>query len=167
MKILFFLILFIILGLFGFIKVKTDTLTVSQTHNLQPPNERAAQDNLPKARDATWDMLYKTKITIDDSKGGYSAEVPEDVKKLVGQKIKISGFMLPLESTEKFKHFLLSKRTPTCFFCPPGGPNEIIDVYADKETKWVEQIITYEGTFELVNNAEMGVFFKMTEAIRR
>ena len=63
---------------------------------------------------------------------------PMKVKALVGKEVTISGFILPLESTEKFKHFILSKRTPTCPFCPPGEPNEIVDVMLDKPISWDE-----------------------------
>lgn len=140
--------------------------TFASTATLQPSEERSAQDALPKAKDALWDTLYKTKVTFDEKKGLYSARFPDKVKKMNGQRVKISGFMLPLESTEKFNHFLLSRRTPTCFFCPPGAPNEIIEVYSQKPTKWVEDLVTYEGKFELMNNGEMGVFFKLTNAIK-
>lgn len=136
----------------------------SSTINLQPSEERAAQDSLPKSKDALWDTLYKTKVKVDEKDGTYSATFPDEVKRLDGQTIKISGFMLPLENSEKFSHFLLSKRTPTCFFCPPGAPNEIIEVYTTKPTEWVEDLVTYEGKFELMENKEMGVFFKLTEA---
>ena len=149
----------------GFMKLKTDN--ASSITSLQPKNERSAQDKLPKAKDALWDTLYNTIVKLDKKTGTYSVVFPDEVRKLSGQTIKISGFILPLESSKKFKHFLLSKRTPTCFFCPPGAPNEIIEVYSDKETGWAEDLVTYEGKFELTENKEMGIFFKMTAAIKK
>jgi len=130
----------------------------------QPLEERKAQDKLPKSKDPMWEILAKTKIKSDFAKGYFSAEYPPEVKALVGKEITISGFMLPLESTESFKHFILSKRTPTCPFCPPGEPNEIIDVWMDKAVKWDEDTIKVSGTFELMNNTELGLFFKLTKA---
>lgn len=140
------------------------SMTLPPTITGQPSDERAAQDGLPKAKDRLWDTLYKTKVKIDDKTGTYSATFPDEVRQLNGQTVKISGFMLPLENSEKFTHFLLSKRTPTCPFCPPGAPNEIIEVYAARPTEWAEDLVTYEGKFELMENKEMGVFFKMTDA---
>lgn len=99
---------------------------------------------LPKANDVPWDTLYKTKVKVDEKTGTYSATFPDEVKKLNGQTIKISGFMLPLENTEKFTQFLLSKHTPTCYFCPPGRPNEIIEVYTTKPTEWIEILGLYD-----------------------
>lgn len=141
-----------------------ETSTSYTINTGQPRDERAAQDALPKAKDALWATLYTTKVKVDDKTGTYSATFPDDVKKLNGQTIKISGFMLPLESTEKFMHFLLSKRTPTCFFCPPGEPNEIIEVFAEKPTEWVDNLVTYHGQMNLIQGKEMGIFFQLKKA---
>jgi len=130
----------------------------------QPSDERKAQDSLPKSADPMWKILAKTHINLDEKKGLYSAVFPPEIKALVGTNITISGFMLPLESTEKFKHFILSKRTPTCPFCPPGEPNEIIDIWLEKSTVWDEDLVKITGTFELMNNPELGLFFKLSNA---
>ncbi len=131
----------------------------------QPKGERQAQDALPKSHDPMWSVLGKTKIRLDEKKGLYSATFPDDVKALVGKEITISGFMLPLEATEKFHHFILSKRTPTCPFCPPGEPNEIADVWMDNPVTWSEDTIKVTGTFELMDNpGAWELFFKITKA---
>jgi hypothetical protein len=80
----------------------------------QPADERAAQSELPQSKDSMWETLGVTKVTFNHDAGTYSAAIPASVKALDRKIIKISGFMLPLEAEEKFKHFLLSKRTPTC-----------------------------------------------------
>ncbi len=131
---------------------------------LQPPDERAVQEALPMAKDALWDTLYTTKVKFDSNTSSYSAVFTDEVKKLDGTVVTISGFMLPLESSEKFTHFLLSKRTPTCYFCPPGEPNEIIEVFAATPTEWRDELMTYRGTFALTHNKEAGIFFQMTAA---
>ena len=130
----------------------------------QPLEERKAQDALPKSKDPMWAILAKTKIKSDYAKGLFTASFPPEVKALVGTEVTISGFMLPLEATEKFRHFIISKRTPTCPFCPPGEPNEIVDVWMEKAVAWEEDVIKVSGTFELMNNAELGLFFKLTKA---
>jgi hypothetical protein len=133
----------------------------------QPLAERRAQDKLPKSTDPMWDVLGKTKIHLNEKKGLYSATFPPEVKALVGKQVTIVGFMLPLEATEKFHHFILSKRTPTCPFCPPGEPNEIVDVWVDTPIAWNEDIVRVTGTFELMNNPELGLFFKLAKAQRK
>jgi hypothetical protein len=130
----------------------------------QPASERKAQDALPKSADPLWKILGKTKIHLNEKKGLYSATYPPEVKALVGKQVTLKGLMLPLEPTEKFHHFLISLRTPTCPFCPPGEPNEIADVVTDKAVKWDEDMIKVTGTFGLMDNPELGLFFKISNA---
>ena len=78
--------------------------------------------------------------------------------------MSITGFMLPLESKEKFQHFLLSKRTPTCPFCPPGEPNEVIDIHTTAPVVFTEDRVKVQGVFELMNDKEMGLFFRLNNA---
>ncbi len=113
-----------------------------------------------------WQLLQKTKVIMDKKQGFYSAKIPSEVKALSGKEVTVSGFMMPLESKDKFKHFLLAKRTPTCPFCPPGEPNEIIDVWTKKPVGYTDELITVKGTFELMNDREMGLFFKLKDATK-
>jgi hypothetical protein len=131
---------------------------------LQPTDERNAQGTLPVSKDSLWATLLKTKVKMLNQGQSYTATFPDDVKKLDGQTVKVSGFILPLESTEKFKHFLLSKRTPTCFYCPPGEPNEIVEVFADKATEWDDGLVTYEGKFSITAKSDKGIFFTLINA---
>jgi hypothetical protein len=130
-------------------------------------DESFKESRLPESNDEMWTILGKTKILVDEEKWTYSAIHPQEVKDLKGKTITISGFMLPLEPTEKFRHFLLSKQIPTCPFCPPGEPNEVIEVYAKKPTRWIEDMTTYSGTFVLINDGEKGLFFRMIEAEKK
>lgn len=130
----------------------------------QPADERQAQESLPKSQDNFWNVLSKTRIDVDEKKGLYLATYSSDVKALDGKPVTVSGFLLPLEATDKARHYILSKRTPTCPFCPPGEPNEIIDIMFDKPVAWEERLVKVSGTFGLMNNAEMGMFFKIEKA---
>ncbi|MDY0029049.1 MAG: DUF3299 domain-containing protein [Pseudobdellovibrionaceae bacterium] len=130
----------------------------------QPADEREAQDKLPMAKGVVWDTLLKTIVSFNEESGEYSANFPEDVKKFEGQILRVSGFILPLESTDKFTHFLLTKRTPTCAFCPPGGPSEIIEVYTKDPIEWDDGLVQVEGKFGFTNNQNLGVFFQINDA---
>jgi hypothetical protein len=130
----------------------------------QPQEERKAQDALPKSRDAMWDRLTKCKVHLDKKSYQYSIDYTPEVKAMEGKPVTISGFVMPLESTETFKHFLLSKRTPTCFFCPPGEPNEIVEVFTKKPIKWSDGIVTVTGTFTFTSNPDLGLFFQVKDA---
>jgi hypothetical protein len=130
----------------------------------QPMEERQAQDKLPQSPHPMWQTLKKTKITVDQKKGLYNAKIPPEVKAFTGKEETVSGFMLPLESKDKFSHFLLSPRTPTCPYCPPGEPNEVIDVWTVSPIPYSEEMVTVKGTFQLMNDHEMGLFFKLKNA---
>lgn len=56
------------------------------------------------------------------------------------------------------------KRTPTCPFCPPGTPSEIIEVYTTSPVEWIEDLVEIEGKFGFMDNKEVGVFFKLSDA---
>ena len=129
----------------------------------QSTEERQAQKTLPKAQDQIWQLLGQTKVRYDEKKQRYNASIPADVKALAEQTVTVSGFMLPLEPTEKFRHFILSKRTPTCAFCLPGEPNEVIDVWLEKPTGWDEGLVKITGTFVLISDQDMGMFFQIKE----
>lgn len=130
----------------------------------QPMTKRQAQELLPLFGDPTWELLAKTEVEYDNNTGRYSAKMPGEVTALDGQTVTITGFILPLESSEKLTHFLLSKRTPTCPFCPPGEPNEVIDVTVTEPVEWAEDAVKVTGTFGLMDDREFGMFFKLTEA---
>ncbi len=129
----------------------------------QPSEERQAQDQLPKAQDQMWQLLSHSKIHYDEQKRHYTADFPTTVKQLDDRPQTISGFMLPLEPTEKFRHFILSKRTPTCGFCLPGEPNEIIEVWLKKPVAWDDGLVKVHGRFLLTDNQEMGIFFQIKD----
>ena len=154
------LLVTILLAASAFATQPTPNVDVSS----QPPEERAAQESLPKSTDPVWSILIKTKIHVNEKKGLYSATYPPEVKALVGKPMTVTGFMLPLEDTRTFKHFILSRRTPTCPFCPPGEPNENIDIWLDKPKAYDEHLIKITGNFALMNNAEFGMFFKLDHA---
>lgn len=148
----------------GFTEEIVSTATATRDNSLQPLDERKAQEALPQSHDSIWDMLAKTPVHLDEKSGTYTAKIPDEIRALAGKPVTITGFMLPLESEEKFTHFLLSKRTPTCFFCPPGTPDEIVEVFADAPTAWDEGMSSYTGTFTLTENKELGIFFQLKGA---
>jgi len=131
---------------------------------VQPREERSVQNALPMSHDAMWGTLLKTKITYADKPPFISAKIPPEVKALDGTVVTISGFVLPMDSQSKTSHFLLSKRTPTCPYCPPGEPNEVVEVYSKAALPWDDALLTMRGTFTLINNTDNGIFFVLKNA---
>ena len=129
----------------------------------QPTDERQAQAELPQSKSPLWSKLGKCRVDYNPRTGLYAIDITPDVKTLDGQKIEANGFMLPLDGADKTKHFLLAKRTPVCQFCPPGEPNEVIEVHTTGLLDWVDEPVSIKGQFKLVNDGEKGVFFVMEQ----
>ena len=64
-----------------------------------------------------------------------TGEMPESIRKLMGKRIKIPGFAVPLEGDDGFenvKEFLLVPTFGACIHVPPPPPNQVIHVILDK-----------------------------------
>jgi hypothetical protein len=127
----------------------------------QPADERAAQARLPQSHDPLWQKFYACKIGYDNRKGFYSIALTPEVRAMAGKTVTLSGFVLPMDGSDRTKHFLLTRRTPVCMFCPPGEPNEVAEVIARHAVNWTDNMVTVTGTLALVNNGEKGIFFKI------
>ena len=130
----------------------------------QPIEERKLQDQLPQSHSAVWAEFTKCKVSLNDNTGMYSINVTPEVRALSGQTITVSGFVMPLDGSDHTKHFLLTRRTPVCMFCPPGEPNEVVEVLSPHAIPWTDKLVTVSGPLSLINNGEKGMFFKVAAA---
>lgn len=131
----------------------------------QAPGERQAQARLPQGRSPLWAVLRTTRINVDEARGLFTATHPPAVRALVGKKVTLSGFVMPLDAATRGNHFLLSKYTPVCAFCPPGEPNEVVEVHTARAIVFSAKLVSVTGTFGLENNGDNGLFFQMASAI--
>jgi uncharacterized protein len=130
----------------------------------QPQNERQVQANLPQSRAPLWRTLMTTRIAENASTGMFSASHTPAVRALANTTITITGFMLPLDTDTRSRHFLLSRMTPVCFFHPPGAPNEVIEVYSATPIAITDKLVTVTGRFTLISDPEKGLFFRLSNA---
>ena len=128
----------------------------------QPIEERKLQDQLPQSQSSIWQEFAKCKVGYNNASGLYSIAVTPDVKALSGQTISVSGFVMPLDGSDHTKHFLLTRRTPVCMFCPPGEPNEVVEVLSPHSIPWTDKMVSVTGPLSLINNGEKGMFFKVS-----
>ena len=127
----------------------------------QPAEERAAQNRLPQSHDVLWAKFVKCKVGYNQKNGIYAISVTPEVKAMAGQAVQASGWVLPLDGSDHTKHFLLTRRTPVCMFCPPGEPNEVAEVVTLSPVDWTDKMVTVTGLLSLINNGEKGMFFKI------
>lgn len=143
-----------------FLSMPQSGVALAQTSG-QPPEERALQDTLPKSPSPLWLKFLKCKVGYNNKTGLYRIAVTPEVKALAGQVVTLNGFVMPLDGSDHTKHFLLTRRTPVCMFCPPGEPNEVAEVVASYPIVWTDKIVTVTGPMSLINNGEKGMFFKI------
>ncbi|WP_269532767.1 DUF3299 domain-containing protein [Chitinimonas sp. BJYL2] len=78
--------------------------------------------------------------------------------------VRLQGFMLPLGMSEKQTHFILTATPPSCAFCLPGGPDQVIEVKASKPVKFVYDTISLSGKLELLKSDPMGLYYRLSNA---
>lgn len=110
-----------------------------------------------------WALLLGTPVEIGRER--VIARFPAELQKLNGTTVRLAGFMLPLDSSAKQRHFLLSANPPACFFHPPGGPTSVAEVFVAKggiEASY--DAVVVEGRLELIGNSPGGIVFKLNDA---
>jgi len=90
---------------------------------------------------------------------------PAQLTSLAGTRVKVQGFMLPLQPGERQKHFLLSAVPTTCNFCLPAGPEGIIEVRIRGTGVKVDvDAMVLEGTLQVLPSDPMGLLYRLTDA---
>lgn len=117
---------------------------------------------LLESGDFIWKSFLECRVS-SDQKFSYHITYSPEVTEMNGKKINVSGFMVPLEVRGDSGHFLLSRRAPTCAFCPPAEPNEMVEVFTAKPVRWQESLVTCTGTLVLPSDPK-GAFFQLKDA---
>ncbi len=130
-----------------------------------------AADNVTKEAEnkrdtVSWKTLAHAKFhmgkTSDTSPAG--VDFADDVQELDGNGVTITGYMFPLQASGDQGHFLLSAYPPSCPYCLPGGPTELIEVTDSKPLRFTYEPITIHGVFQLLRGDALkeGMFYRMT-----
>jgi len=123
------------------------------------------QHRIPKPRSDDWAKLAACKIDKHYLEGMYGIHYTPQMQAMEGKPITLDGFVLPLEATPKLSHFLLSVRAPSCPYCPPAAPNELVEVFAKTPVAWNDQLLSMRGTLKLgAAKSDTGIFFQMMDA---
>lgn len=130
----------------------------------QPLDEMAAQKALPQANDPLWVKFTKCTLSYDEDTGIYRIRMTPEVRALNGKTVTMRGFVMPMDGSDRTRHFLLSRNTPVCMYCPPGQPNEVVEVRSSRTIAWTDKVVSVTGKLSLVNDEERAIFFKMENA---
>lgn len=113
-----------------------------------------------------WQLLRQVKL-IEEKKAGKTTARPEfspQIRELDKHEVKIYGFVMPLSTTPKQKHFLLSPLPTHCPFCVSQGPDSIVEVLAKIPVEFSQwEPIVVSGRLELVNDSSL--FYRLVDAV--
>jgi hypothetical protein len=90
---------------------------------------------------------------------------PPEVLGLNEKKIRIQGFMMPLEAGEMQRRFLITSVPLTCQFCTPGGPESMVEVRTAKPVKYTTSAVAVEGKFWVMEKDPQGLYYRLTDAV--
>jgi hypothetical protein len=98
----------------------------------------------------------------DPERGG---NIPADVKALSGAKLRLSGFMIPMDQAEHISQFAL---VPSLFACCFGQPPQIqhtivVTCPKDKSVSYFPDEIAVEGTLKVDEKKEDGFIVSIFE----
>ena len=93
------------------------------------------------------------------------AQFSDAVTALDKKEVRLQGFMMPLETGNKQKHFLLSARPVTCAFCLPGGAEGLIEVKAKVAVTHTFGPILISGKMAVRKDDPAGLYYRLTDAV--
>lgn len=115
-----------------------------------------------------WAVLESTK-EVQRTKDGviYSRPAfPPPVKALAGKRVRVSGWMMPLQNGATQRHFVLLGYPPGCPFHMHAGPTQFIEVKTAEGLPVNYEMVTVEGTLTLLGEDESGIFYRIADARR-
>ncbi len=116
----------------------------------------------------SWEVLESTRETTRTDDQGYIVSkpvFPQQVRALEGKRIKVAGWMMPLEAGASQRRFVLLAYPPGCPFHFHAAPMQFIEVLASTpfETDEVNAHIV-SGVLELTGEDESGIFYRLRNA---
>lgn len=116
----------------------------------------------------SWSVLEATGETTRRDADGYILSRPvftPQVRALAGKRIKVAGWMMPLENGTTQKHFVLLAYPPGCPFHFHAMPNQFIEIHASTAFPTNEsRVFVVSGVLELTGQDESGIFYRLRNA---
>ena len=112
-----------------------------------------------------WDTLGKTTVLWNEG-DTVTTLVPPEVEALDGRKVKLAGFMVPIEAELPMRQFLLIEYPADCAFCAAAGtdPSRVVEAQASSGVDWLDEQVTVSGRLEVVRNDLDRLVYRLHEA---
>jgi len=128
-----------------------------------PPSPYALKP-LPELKGVvSWKTLAEVKAV--KQKDRFVPEFGKSVMALDRKEVRLQGFMMPLDMGERQSRFILAALPPSCSFCLPGGPEQMVEVQAKTPVKYGFEPIVISGRFSVLRDDAMGLFYRLTDAV--
>ncbi len=128
------------------------------------PSSQWAEKQLPEIKGVlSWKTLGEVKPVKQKDK--FVPEFSKSITALDKKEVKIQGFMMPLDMGEKQSRFILAALPPSCSFCLPGGPEQMVEVQAKTPVKYGFEPILLTGKLTVLKDDPMGLYYRLTDAV--
>lgn len=140
------------------------TLSKNPAVDTPLPPSPYADKPLPELKGVvSWKTLAEVKPVKQKDK--FVPEFAKAITVLDKKEVKIQGFMMPLDMGEKQQRFILTAMPPSCSFCLPGGPEQLIEVVAKAPVKYGFEPILLSGKLAVLKDDPMGLYYRLTDAV--
>lgn len=90
---------------------------------------------------------------------------PANVKALNGKRIKVAGWMMPIDNSKSQKRWVMLGYPPGCPFHFHALPNQFIEVISPAGVPVNEtRVHVMTGTLQLTGHDESGIFYRLVNA---
>lgn len=128
------------------------------------PPSPFADKPLPELKGVvSWKTLGE--VTPVREKDRFVPQFSKSVVALDKKEVRLQGFMMPLDMGERQKRFILSALPPSCSFCIPGGPEQLVEVVAKTPVKYGFEPIVLSGRLVVLRDDPMGMYYRLTDAV--
>ncbi|MBM3343647.1 MAG: DUF3299 domain-containing protein [Betaproteobacteria bacterium] len=111
----------------------------------------------------SWKTLAEVKPVKQKDK--FVPEFARSVLALDKKEVKLQGFMLPLDMGDKQTRFILTAMPPTCAFCLPGGPEQLVEVQTKTAVRYGFEPIILSGRLAVLKDDPMRLYYRLTDAV--
>lgn len=107
-------------------------------------------------------LTFSTLMKWDYTAESNPPPPPESVRKLDGRKVRLVGFMYPLQEGKSIQYFCLLRTTQTCCYGPRPQFNQYVFVEMEKSTRFYRlDPVSCVGTFRVEPTPEEGFIYRM------
>ena len=114
-----------------------------------------------------WDVLGEMDVEVEvlgPLRSVFHVDYTERVKALDGQEVQVMGFLYPLEGGLRHARFLLTAWPPSCPFCLPAGPSQMVEVLCEEPVEFSEGAILMAGRLSVLEDDPSGMYYRMENA---